>query len=404
MTPPDGSPRVALIGANGHGLWHRRHIAPLHDSGALALVALCDVAPIADAEDAPIPPGAILFTDHRELLRTVVPEVVVVCTPPHTHLAIAADAARAGADVLLEKPPVTSLAEHAALAKVFADTGRAAQIGFQALGSVALARLLTAIRAGDLGEVTGIAAYASWQRPDSYYARAPWAGRREVNGHPVLDGALANPFAHALMQSLAITAGRAGPSDAAEDDVCLSLVEVEAYRTRPIEVDDTACLRVTLPSGPRVLVAVTLCGEDFLPGEIIVRGTRGEARLEYPTDRLTLPRDAAPVAVPGRVGLLENLLAHRADPTGVPLLVPPARTAPFSAVIEAIRSGPSPTLIGAPHVAASGDGPDRVLTVTGINDVVTRAAETLSLFSELDVPWATPPHRVPFAAERLFGI
>jgi predicted dehydrogenase len=374
LTPP----RVALIGANGHGLWHRRHIARLHDSAALSLVALCDVAPIAAADDAPIPPGAVLFSDHRELLRTVEPEVVVVCTPPHTHLAIASDAARAGADVLLEKPPVTSLAEHAALSTVFADTGRAAQIGFQALGSAALSRLLSAIRGGDLGEVTEIAAYGSWQRPDSYYARAPWAGRREVNGHPVLDGALANPFAHALMQSLAI----------AGTDVNPSLVEVETYRTRPIEVDDTSCLRVTLPSGSRVLVAVTLCGEDFLPGEIIVRGTLGEARLEYPTDRLTLPGDAAPVEVPGRVSLLENLLAHRVDPAGVPLLVPPARTVSFTAVLEAIRSAPSPTLIGEPHVTASGT--DRVLTVNGINDVIVRAAESLSLFSELNVPWSAP--------------
>jgi predicted dehydrogenase len=384
------TPRIALVGANGHGLWHRRHIAPLHDSGALSLVALCDVAPIAPADDAPIPANAMLFSDHLELLRTVEPDVVVVCTPPHTHLAIASDAARAGADVLLEKPPVTSMAEHAALSTVLADTGRAAQVGFQALGSAALARLLAAIRAGDLGEIREIAAYGSWQRPDSYYARSPWAGRREVNGHPVIDGALANPFAHALMQSLAIAGGSAGTSGTAGAGVFPSLVEAEAYRTRPIEVDDTACLRVTLPTGPRILVAVTLCGEEFLPGEIIVRGTLGEARLEYPTDRLTLPGDAAPVEVPGRVGLLENLLAHRADP-GVALLVPPPCTAPFTAVIEALRSGPRPTLIDAPHVTASGT--DRVLTVTGVNDVIIRAAESMSLFSELDVPWAVPPHR-----------
>ena len=40
------------------------------------------------------------------------PDVAVICTPPHTHLAIALDALRAGCDMLLEKPPVLSLAEH----------------------------------------------------------------------------------------------------------------------------------------------------------------------------------------------------------------------------------------------------------------------------------------------------
>jgi predicted dehydrogenase len=382
---------VALIGASGHGLWHRRRIAPLHDAGRLDLVALCDVAQIAPADGAPVPAGAALFTDHRDLLAAVRPDVVVVCTPPHTHLPIASDVLRAGSDVLLEKPPVTSMAEHAALAAVLTETGRAAQIGFQALGSAALARLTDAITAGELGEVTGIGAFGAWQRPDAYYARAPWAGRREVNGRPVLDGALANPFAHAIMQCLALAVGPAGTVG---EDGAPASVEVEMYRTREIEVDDTACLRVTMPSGLRVLVAVTLCGEEFLPGEVVVHGTRGTARLEYPTDRLALPADAGPRDVPGRVGLLENLLDHWADPAGVPLLAPLRRTAPFTAVLEAVRTGPLPTLVGPPHVTATGAGAERVLTIPGVNDVVTRAAHALALFSELDVAWAGKPHRV----------
>ena len=60
-------------------------------------------------------------------------------------------------------------------------------------------------------------------------------------------------------------------------------------------------------------------------------GTGGQAVLEYPTDRLRLPGDVATRRVPGRLGLLENLLAHRADPAGVPLIAPLARTAPFTA-------------------------------------------------------------------------
>ena len=75
----------------------------------------------------------------------------------------------------------------------------------------------------------------------------------------------------------------------------------------------------------------------------------------------------------------------------MPLLVPPARTAPFTAVLEAIRSGPAPTIIGEPFVTASGT--DRILTINGINEVIVRAAESLSLFSELDVPWSVPRHR-----------
>lgn len=117
--------------------------------------------------------------------------------------------------------------------------------------------LLAAVADGRLGTVTGIATVASWQRTDAYYARSRWAGRRSLDGRPVLDGALVNPLAHALMQCLAVAAaelrGRAAEPVA---------VELERYRTRPIEVDDTASLRVTLRGGLPVVAAVTLAGRS----------------------------------------------------------------------------------------------------------------------------------------------
>ncbi|KAB1161245.1 Gfo/Idh/MocA family oxidoreductase [Micromonospora sp. AMSO12t] len=380
-------PRVAIVGANGHGRWHRRVVAPLHAAGRLRLVALVDVRPIEDEPAAPVPDGTLVHADHREMLRAARPDVVVVCTPPHTHLPIALDVLAAGADLLLEKPPVLSTAEHRELADALAATGRACQVGFQALGSAALTALTDAVRAGRLGTVTGIATVASWQRSDAYYARAPWAGRRTLHGRPVLDGALANPLAHAVMQCLAVAEAAAG-----DGPVVPARIEVERYRVRPIEVDDTATLRVSSRSGPPIVAAVTLAGEDFVAGEVIVTGTAGRAVLEYPTDRLLLPGDAGAREVPGRRGLLENLLAHRADPA-VPLIAPLARTAPFTAVLEAVTTAPEPAPLGGDLVTATGDGPQRVLTVRGINRLLRRAAEEGALLSELAVPWAVAPHR-----------
>jgi predicted dehydrogenase len=413
-------PRVALVGASGHGLWHRRTIAPLHDAGRLELVALVDVRPVEAAPDAPIPPGTRVCTDHREMLAAVRPDVVVICTPPHTHLPIALDALAAGADLLLEKPPVLSLAEHRTLAGALAGAGRVAQIGFQALGSTALAELTSAVTEGRLGRVTGISAVASWQRTDGYYARAPWAGRRSLNGRPTLDGVLVNPLAHALMQSLAVAeavvaAGYAGPDGGAGGSgfdggaggtgfdggapAWPVQAELERYRTRPIEVDDTASLRVTLGGGLPIVAALTLAGEDLIVPEVLVHGTAGRAVLEYTTDRLTLPGDPGPRQVPGRTGLLENLLAHRSDPAGVPLIAPLARTAAFTALVQMIQAAPEPTLVGPEQVVASGEAADRVLTIRGINAVLRRAAAEGALLSELGVPWAGKPHRAAVETE-----
>ncbi|MDG4768323.1 Gfo/Idh/MocA family oxidoreductase [Solwaraspora sp. WMMD406] len=380
-------PRVALIGASGHGLWHRRRLAPLHDDGTLRLVGLVDVRPVEPALDAPIPAGAEVYTDHRQMLRQARPDVVVICTPPYTHLPIALDALAAGADLLLEKPPVLSLADHRRLATALARHGRVCQVGFQALGSAALAEVTAAATDGRLGAVTGISTLASWQRDDAYYHRSPWAGRRTVDGRPSLDGALANPLAHATMQCLAVAA--------AVDKGAPVLVELERYRVRPIEVDDTASMRITLDSGLSIVVAVTLAGEDFVAGEVLVHGTAGVAVLEYPTDQLRLPGEPAMRLVPGRTGLLENLLAHRRDPVGVPLIAPLSRTASFTSVLEVLQAAPLPRLLGPERVSSTGSaGADRVLTIDGINRILRRSATELSLFSEGDdVEWAVRPHR-----------
>jgi predicted dehydrogenase len=384
--------RIGLVGANGHGRWHRRRIASLEAEGLAVLAGLADPAPV--EPDPPVPPGVTVFADHRDMLRDAAPDVVVVCSPPHTHLPVALDAVAAGCDVLLEKPPVLSLAEHDLLAAALRDAGRACQVGFQALGSAALGELTRAVAGGALGRITGVAAVACWQRDDAYYARTPWAGRRGS------DGALVNPLAHAVMQCLAVAeAAGAGPP---------TLLEVERYRTRPIEVDDTAVLRLTLGGsrhlspelrdsasprsslGPPIVVAVTLAGEDFVAGEVRVTGTGGGAVLAYTTDRLRLPGDRRMREVRGRTDLLANLLAHRADPAGAPLVAPLARTAGFTAVVQALAAAPEPVALDGELVEDVGVPPARVRVVRGINRVLSRAADGLALPSEQGVPWARP--------------
>ena len=364
---------VALIGANGHGQWHRRRIAEVEAAGRVRLVGLADVRPL----DPPVPDGVAVFTDHRELLAETSPDVAVICTPPHTHLQIALDAIAAGADLLLEKPPVASLAAHHTLAASLGAASRVCQVGFQALGSTAWQRFREALPG--LGELDGITATASWQRDDTYYARVPWAGKRVVAGRPVVDGALVNPLAHAVMQALAsaraVGAGR--PRQ----------LVAERYRVRPIEVEDTAFVRITFDSGLQVVVAVTLAGEDFIPGEIAARGSAGRAVLEYPTDRLALPGDDELRTIEGRVDLLTNLVEHRAE--GVRLLVPLEMTADFTAVLEALTvpDVPAPHLLDDSVVVV--EGPAR--TVPGINELLRKVVETMALPSEMGVPWAVRP-------------
>jgi predicted dehydrogenase len=370
---------VALVGASGHGVWHRRTVRELPGAH---LVALCDLVPPVDEEDAPLD-GVAVFTDHRAMLAAVRPDVVVVCTPPHTHLPIALDVVRAGADLLLEKPPVANLDEHAMLAAEAAAHGRAVQVNFQALGSAAHERLVTAVTGGAIGAVTAIGAAGAWWRPPEYWRRSGWAGKRNLCGQKAVDGALVNPFAHAVMQGLAVAASAGlGPPIGAE---------VERYRASELEVEDTGCLRVEFAAGPRFTIAVTLAAREFLPGDIVVSGDDGEAALEYTNDRVRLPGGDW-LDVPGREGMLANLLAHRADP-GVPLLASLSRTRDFTALAAAVVEAPPPVPVPRRFLIAHDGG----WAIGGVDAAVRAAASTGALLSETGVPWAaTSRHRITF--------
>lgn len=364
---------VALVGASGHGLWHRRLI---ERTPGLTLCALSDVRPPQPDPDAPLD-GVAVFTDHAEMLAATAPEAVVICTPPHTHLPIARDVLQAGFHLLLEKPPVASLQEHAFLASEAERAKVPVQVNFQALGSAALARLLAEMSAGSLGEIEAIGVAGTWWRPPSYWVRSPWSGKRFLNGNAVIDGALLNAFAHAVMQGLAIAAG-AGWGEPAH-------AEVERYRAGPIEVEDTGCVRLTFPNGRRLTVAVTLAARVFRAGDITVTGTAGAAVLEYPTDRLRLP-GAGWEQLPGREDLLLNLLAHRADPAA-PLRAELARTRAFTAVLEAVVAAPPPAQVERRFLVPHTDGGH---AIDGVEPAVAAAAATGALFSETAFPWAKP--------------
>ncbi len=374
--------RVLLVGAFGHGRWHLENLRRLDDDGIARLVGVCDVRTSSLDElgiDSDVPVYPLLDTA-LEMLR---PDVTIIVTPIHTHVDLALVAMRAGSHVLLEKPPTASLAEYERLLAGVVETGRACQVGFQALGSAALDHARSVIDSGRLGEIRGIGGAGNWVRDSRYYARAAWAGRRELGGQAVVDGALTNPFAHALASALRLD-GATGVTE----------VETELFHAHPIEADDTSCLRLTTDRGTVITMATTLCAPEERPPYLIVHGTAGRLVLFYKRDEVhvSAPGEESSGVFP-RTDLLTNLLDHLRDP-GVPLLVPLSSVRPFMEVVEAIRLAPDP-LAGAGVLAQDirrEDGVERRI-IDDVAAAVDRSAETLRLFSELDVPWAAATAR-----------
>src|SRR3954471_10815854 len=146
-------PAVALVGIHGYGRWHARNLARLARAGAIRFVAAADPR---HGDRGGVDLAVALYPDLDALLSRHQVDVVVISTPIHTHVPLAEVALRAGADVLLEKPPAATLADFEHLLGVVGETGRACQVGFQTFGSAAVRALREMIAAGTLGEIRGI--------------------------------------------------------------------------------------------------------------------------------------------------------------------------------------------------------------------------------------------------------
>jgi predicted dehydrogenase len=358
-------PRVAVAGVHGHGASHVRNVARLAAAGRAELVGVADPRPAADLADR-------AFGSLDELLAATEVDVVIISTPIQTHVPLAELAMRAGADVLLEKPPTASLAEFEQLSTIVAETGRACQVGFQAQASQATLQLAAMVAGGRFGEIRGISATGKWLRKAQYFQRARWAGRRTLDGVEVVDGAVTNPLAHATAAALLLD-GSIGVDD-------VRSVETELYRANAIESDDTSTVRITTARGTTILIAVTLCASEQLEPSVIVHGSEGDAVLRYASDMIGDTKYQ-------RADLLENLLAHRADPA-VPLYCPLAATGGFTRVVEAVRTANDPAEIRAGLVRWEGEGLERHPVVLNVEQWIDRASDELALFSEIGAPWS----------------
>lgn len=171
--------RTAIVGTGNIARLHVQALAPLGDR--VQLVAGVDV----DKErlDAFCDQHAIpaRHTDLEEMLRLRRPDLVHVCTPPGLHRSQTLSCLRAGANVLVEKPPALSLAEFDELAAAEGPAGPWAATVFQhRFGSGAL-RLRRLMDEGVLGRPLLAVCSTTWFRDQSYFD-VPWRGRWDTEG------------------------------------------------------------------------------------------------------------------------------------------------------------------------------------------------------------------------------
>ena len=210
-------PTVGVIGL-GYG---RAHIPAFQASGC-EVVAVCQrdeavARKVAEAHRVPH-----VFTRWEEMLERARPDVVVIATPPHLHLAIAEAAFARGAHVLCEKPLALSATEGRRMVEAAARARRVAMTGFNWRFPAAMQTLHALVAEGAIGRPFHIGVRWLGGRWAAADAAATWRMDRAQAGH----GALGDMGVHVVdlirwsfgdFRRLTATMGIAYPSRSAPD-------------------------------------------------------------------------------------------------------------------------------------------------------------------------------------------
>ncbi|MFG1911845.1 Gfo/Idh/MocA family protein [Kribbella sp. NPDC048928] len=228
MTEPDQVLKVAIVGC---GNISRSHVRAYANTGRTTLVGVADIV-VEKAQKLAEQHDSTPYASVTELLAAEDPDLVSVTTPPGSHAEIAIEVLAAGKSVLLEKPPVLSLAEMDAVAAAErASTGSVLVVFQHRHGSGAL-RAADLLGRGALGRPLVAVCETLWFRPVSYFDpewRGTWVGE---GGGPTLG--------HGIHQ-IDLLLHLLGP---------WRTISATAVRLdRPVEFEDVSLATVTFESG-----------------------------------------------------------------------------------------------------------------------------------------------------------
>ena len=185
--------RVAIVGTGNIARVHARALAAVTAAGGPADAALAAVMDVDESQLNSFGAEFGVRETYRhltDLLSQGRPDLVHLCTPPATHYPLALGCLRAGASVLVEKPPTISLREFDGLA---AAQGRPAENSaagggppwfatvFQHRFGSGQRRLKALAASGVLGRPLLAICHTTWFRDQAYFD-VPWRGRWDTEG------------------------------------------------------------------------------------------------------------------------------------------------------------------------------------------------------------------------------
>jgi len=252
--------RFALAGAGRIAANHMESIKA-HAERA-ELVAVCDTDP-AKLAAAVERTGARGYPSLEAMLAAETPDCVIITTPSGLHSQQVIQCARAGFNVMTEKPMATRWQDGLAMVRACDEAGVRLFVVKQNRRNKTLQMLKQAVEQGRFGRIYSIGVNVFWTRPQEYYDSAAWRGTWEFDG-----GAFMNQASHYV--DLLDWIG--GPVE--------SVMAYTGTLARNIEVEDTGVAALKWRNGAMGTINVTmLTYPKNLEGSITILGEKGSVRV-----------------------------------------------------------------------------------------------------------------------------
>lgn len=254
--------KIALVGCGRISGKHIDALKTLEGEGAARIVACCDIIgerASAAAEKC----GCKPYTDYAEMLADCGADLVSLCTPSGLHPVQSEEAAKAGINILSEKPQGCSLEACDRAIEAADRAGVLYMVVKQNRFNPSIRLLRRAYESGRFGRLYMILANVLWTRPQDYYDMAPWRGTYKMDG-----GCLSNQASH-YVDMVQWFGG----------DVADVAAQYSTQKIK-IEAEDTISVSLKFKNGAIGNInATVLTYPKNLEGSITLIGDRGTARV-----------------------------------------------------------------------------------------------------------------------------
>jgi predicted dehydrogenase len=175
--------RFALIGTGNRGttMWGKELLAGWREH--VDLVAIVEKNSLrGERARTMIGSNAPIYDDIDAMLKEVKPDLIIVCTPDHTHDAIVVRALEAGIDVITEKPMTTAVDKIRRIIDAEKRTGRRVDVSFNYRYAPTAAKIKELLNSGEIGRVTSVDFhwYLNTKHGADYFRR--WHAYTEKSG------------------------------------------------------------------------------------------------------------------------------------------------------------------------------------------------------------------------------